>query len=388
MRKILHIADLHLGFEHRYLGERAGRRAEEALLALERIVEWVLNDAHEIGAVLIAGDLFETHDPDPRLLGRVVTTLKKIPAGGRTLVTAPGNHDEYSYPESVYRLHASSWPGLLVTNPNPARVATFKLGEADCAVYSMAYTAGLSARTLTIPEEEVRPGKQGAAYGKGSAREIRIALLHGTLDAEPTDRSFRIDTATLTASGFDYAALGHIHKPSETRIGDGLAVYPGTLNGKGFDDSGVEELVVVSFPGGAPSVERVPFPRRTIQTRQVDLGRYENQEQLIEELQREAGDNMILRLELLGPRPEGFDPEYLLGRLGNHFFHLELNDRSMEISEEEIERLEHQPTVKGLFTQLMCERIAEAAEDPNLSQRTRMALMKGLAAFESVQRGR
>lgn len=388
MRKILHIADLHLGFEHRYLGERGGRRAEEALQALERIVEWVLDDAHEIGAVLIAGDLFETHDPDPRLLGRVVTTLKKIPAGGRTLVTAPGNHDEYSYPESVYRLHASSWPGLLVTNPNPARVATFELGEVDCAVYSMAYTAGLSARTLTTPEEEARPGKQGAAYGKGSAREIRIALLHGTLDAEPTDRSYRIDTATLTASGFDYAALGHIHRPSETRIGDGLAVYPGTLNGKGLDDPGVEELVVVSFPGGTPSVERVPFPGRTIQTRQIDLGRYENQEQLIEELEREAGDNMILRLELLGPRPEGIDREHLLGRLGNHFFHLELNDRSVEISEEEIERLEHQPTVKGLFAQLMCERIAEAAEDPDLSKRTRMALMKGLAAFESVQRGR
>ncbi len=374
MRKILHIADLHLGFEHRYLGDRAGQRAEEALQTLERLVEWALDDANEVAAVLIAGDLFETHeDPDPRMTGRVISTLKRLTSGGRTLVTVPGNHDEYSYPRSIYREHAGIWPGVLVTNPQLERVATLDLDDARCAIYSMAYTAGLSPRVLpALSPSELSPG------------EIRLALLHGTLDADPNDRSYRIDSQTLIDSGFAYAALGHIHKPGQSRLGDGLAVYPGTLNGKGFDDPGVGELVLVSFPGGAAVVEEIPFPVRPIRTLAVDLSRFDTQEDLIRELERELPEGLILRLEPFGSRPEGFDPDHLIGRLRGRFFHVEVNDQSLGLSDGEIERLAEQPTIRGMFTRLLRERMQDEAQ----AEPARLALMKGLAAFDSVDRRR
>ncbi len=373
MQKILHIADLHLGFEHRYLGDRASKRAEETVQTLERIVEWALDDANEIAAVLIAGDLFETHDPQSRLTGRVITTLKKIPASGRTLVTVPGNHDEYSYSECVYRAHEDTWPGTLVTSPQPGEVARFELGTRTCAVYSMAYTAGVSPRTF--------PGLEPT---EDTAEDIRIALLHGSLDATPTDRSYRIDSHVLQKSGVTYAALGHIHKPAETRIGDGLAVYPGTPNGKGFDDPGTGELVTVAFPGGHPKVERVSFPIRAIETRPVDLHRYDSQDDLIEELEKEDAGQLVLRLELTGPRPAGFDADYVLGRLRDRFFHLEIDDASVEISSAEIERLAAQPTVKGFFVRALSEKMAAA--DAEEREVMKLALLRGLAAFENSWR--
>jgi DNA repair exonuclease SbcCD nuclease subunit len=380
MRKILHIADLHLGFAHRYLGERAAARAEEAVQTLERLVDWALDSDHEVGAVLIAGDLFETHEPDSRLLGRVLSTLKRIPAGGRALVTVPGNHDEYSYPESVYRQHVRTWPGTLVTAPTLTPAATFELDGQPVSVHSLAFTAGLSEKVLTLPPVDDASGDDA----------IRIALLHGTLDADPSDRTYRIDSATLARGDFAYAALGHIHKPAESRFGDGLAVYPGTLNGKGFDDPGTAELVLVSLPGGQAKVERLPFPTRRIDTRRIDLWRYDSQEALIGALEREAAPQAIVRFALEGFRPDDFDAGELLGRLGGSFYHLEIDDRSLEISEEEIERLEQHPTVKGLFVQLMCRRIADmrSAGDETGLAAARRALEHGLAAFEAVRRGR
>ncbi len=377
MRKILHLADLHLGFEHRYLGDRAGQRREEAGQTLERAVEWAIDDRNEVGAVLISGDLFETHDvQDTRLVGRTITTLRRITATGRTLVTVPGNHDEYSYPESVYRAHASDWPGVLVTSPLPEVVARLELGGTLCSVIAMAYTAGLS------------PDALPALPAPGTAGEIRIAALHGTLDATPTDRSYRIDSVTLTRGGIAYAALGHIHTPSEARYPGGIAVYPGTLNGKGYDDPGVSELVTVAFPGGVPHIERVSFPVRPIETRPIDLTHYNSTEALLQDLESEAHAQLILRLRPFGPRPADFDAEYLLGRLKDLVFHVELDDQSIGVPPEEIERLAEQRTIQGLFVRLMRERMAEAEEDPQTVECMRVALLKGLAAFESVRRER
>jgi len=355
-------------------------------------------------------------------LGRVLTTLKRIPQSGRTLVTVPGNHDEYSYPESVYRQQARHWPGTLVTSPTLAPAATFDLGRQPCTVYSLAFTAGLSTKTLTLPEPEGPGGPAAASAPRGlesggaateappdargadasgnssssrkapgsSSPGLRIALLHGTLDADPSDRTYRIDSATLARGGFAYAALGHIHKPGESRFGDGIALYPGTLVGKGFDDPGTAELVLISFPGGRPRIERLPFPTREIRTQAIDLGRYETQEALITALERDPAPQAIVRLVLEGFRPEDLDTGELLGRLAGSFHHLEIDDRSLEIPDEEVERLEQQPTVKGLFVQLMRGRIAEArsAGDTDTLATAQRALEHGLAAFESVHRGR
>jgi len=380
MPKLLHIADLHLGYRHSYLGERAEERAQEAPRTLERIVDWALDPAHDISAVLIAGDLFETHEPDAELLGRAIGALSRLPAAGKTLITVPGNHDEYSYPESVYRTAGARWPGVLVATPTPECVATFDLGETRCSVYALAYTAGLSARVLPRLEAATPP-----ATDRPPARHhARVALLHGTLDTDPADRSYRIDSATLAEAGIAYAALGHIHKPRESRIKTGWAVYPGTLAGKGFDDPGVDYLVAVDFPGGVPQIEHVRFPTRRIATRTLDLDRYDDFALVIADLRGWEDPELILRLEVVGSRPPGFDAARLRGEMARCFHHLDVDDLSVGIAPAEMDALARQPTVKGLFVQLLRQQLSEASEagDEDRARMLSVALRKGIAAFE------
>lgn len=390
MKRILHIGDLHLGFAHRYLGDRAAKRAEEAVRTLERVVEWVLDDAHEVAGVLIAGDLFERHDPEQALAARVHTILQKIPGGGRVLVTIPGNHDEFSYPDSVFRKRADSWPGFLATSPTPERVTTIDLGDIEVEIYGMAYTAGISRRRLEPFGAEMSTEVPTAATNHASSptQRARIALLHGTLDTDPSDRSFRIDRQTLIESGISYAALGHIHKPEERPMGDGLAIYPGTLIGKGFDDPGVDHLTLISFPHGRPAVERVPFVVRRIENRTLDLSEFGEQAALAKAAESGVDPDLILRLELQGEQPPDYDRDDLLGRLQANCFHVVLDDQSIAINEAELSSIATQPTLRGLFVRKIREQMASAGGDTETLTRLRLALRKGLAAFRGSGAGR
>ena len=92
--KILHTADWHLGKRlqdfHRY---------EEQVAVLNEIVQ--IADEHQIDLVLVAGDLFDTFNPDPKAEDLLYSTLKRLSNGGRRAVVAiAGNHD------NPYRLEA------------------------------------------------------------------------------------------------------------------------------------------------------------------------------------------------------------------------------------------------------------------------------------------
>ena len=140
MLKFLHLADLHLGWEPRFLGERAAGWQQERDSILAAVVDYALAPGSGIGLVLIVGDLFDCHNPSQALVNEVMLQLKRLVDQGLQVVTVPGNHDEISYPDSVYRQQANTWPGILVRNPHPAHVATFNVNGETCHLYSLAYT--------------------------------------------------------------------------------------------------------------------------------------------------------------------------------------------------------------------------------------------------------
>lgn len=97
----------------RAAGPRGRGAARDSLL--ERAVDYACDPAHGIDLVILAGDLFETHQPDAALTGRVIAALERLPM---PLLTTPGNHDEITYAQSVYR--RARWPGILVTRATPS----------------------------------------------------------------------------------------------------------------------------------------------------------------------------------------------------------------------------------------------------------------------------
>src|SRR5690606_42061096 len=51
---------------------------------------------------------------------------------------------------------------------------------------------------------------------------VHLAVFHGSLDWDAGDRSLPLMSPALAAAGYDYIALGHIHRPGEKKVGPGL----------------------------------------------------------------------------------------------------------------------------------------------------------------------
>lgn len=365
--KILHLADLHLGDGHDYLGARAPERRREADDVLRRVVDWALRPASEIGGVILAGDLFDHHSPALPLIEAVLTDLGRLLAAGIRVLTVPGNHDELSYVDSVYRRFGDRWPDTLVTQPSLGRVASWTLGATSIDLYSMAFVQGRS-----------RAPFEACAIEPGTAK--RIAVLHGSLDVEWSDRSIPLRSAALAEHGFAYVALGHIHKPRDLRLGTGWACYPGRIEGAGFDDPGGAGLVVIDTSAAELRPLRLEFPSRTIDSVSLDLSGITNEAELVTRLEHEVGRDAgrILRLVLEGAPGCDVDATTLTGKLTGRSFHIEFDDsRLLNI---DLQSGASESTIRGTFLRRMHARI-ESATSEEERRRAELALRFGAAAF-------
>jgi hypothetical protein len=115
------------------------------------------------------------------------------------------------------------------------------------------------------PTSVASPTWRRARSALPRAREAgyHVFLAHGTLVHDGAsgaldDRSLPLPRAALGAAGYDYVALGHVHRRSEQRLGTSLAVYPGCVGGKGFDDPGSDAWTLVDALPQRTKVERGP----------------------------------------------------------------------------------------------------------------------------------
>lgn len=364
MIRMLHLADLHLGWEPPWEAIASERRLErDRRLALA--VDWALEN--RIDVVVIAGDLFETHRPSAGLVREVVSQLARLVQNDVGLVTVPGNHDEISYHDSVYRTAASEWPGVLVQAPHLCRAATIRTRGGDVHVDSLAYTAGIT-----------RTAEPLARFPKGDEPGVHIVALHGSLDWNTNDRSLPIDRRAIMGAGYHYAALGHIHRHQTTR-GRFPVVYAGMVEGKGFDDPGTGAYTVVTVSESESRIEQVDAKARRVMTLEEDAGAFGSLEALADTLARRLSPDDIVRLRILGSPAYPVDAPWLTSRLGAAGRFACVDDRTDGAPLHALASIAAEPTLRGLFAARMLKRAEEA--DGREAQIARRALTLGLAAL-------
>ncbi|WPD19790.1 DNA repair exonuclease [Thermaerobacter composti] len=372
MFRILHLADLHLGWEPAFMPPaRAAERRQRRDRLLERAVDYALDPEHRVALVVIAGDLFETHRPEAALVTAVVGQLRRLEAAGIPVVTVPGNHDEITYHDSVYRLYGSSWPGVLVRNALPDRVATLTVAGTPVHLYGLAYTGGITPAGVPL-----------ADFPRADEPGLHVAVFHGTLGRWGGDRSLPLDREGLRRAGYDYVALGHIHQAHEEWLGPTLAAYAGAVEGKGFDDPGTGAWTLVEVePGrGVVGLRREPVEVQPVVTVTVDAGRFPSVERLRSHLEDVAPPDAILRVRLEGVPAFPVDAEALAVALGHRFFHLEIEDATDPVSPEQLAAWAAEPTILGLFVKRLLGEI-DAAADPRRRQVAERALRVGVRAL-------
>ena len=198
--RFVHLADVHLGASPDSDKEWAAGRAEEIWQSFYRVLDWC--GMEQIDLLLIAGDLFH-RQPLVRELKELNYRFSRL--SGTKVVLIAGNHDSIG-PNSAYA--GFPWSDNVVMLDNSEMDSVY-LEDLNTEVYGFSY------HTRDIYEarcDSVRPGVE---------ERINILLAHGG-----DERDVPMDRKRMVQAGFDYIALGHIHKPE--MMGERMA-YCGSL---------------------------------------------------------------------------------------------------------------------------------------------------------------
>ena len=374
MPRLLHLADLHLGWVPRDLpASVAAARCAARDVLLDEAVALALSE--RVHAVVIVGDLFETFDPPADLVRAARTALERLVAAGIKVVTLPGNHDELTYGASVYRREAGRWPGVLVREPMPAHVVSLALADETLHVHGLAFVGGVTDVANVLASLPAR--SQGGAH----LFMAHGTLVHGVANAGE-ERSLPLPRSTLASAGYDYVALGHVHQASAHHLGSSLAVYPGCVGGKGFDDPGSAAWTLVEItPGGARTWQR-PLQGQAVRDLRLDVSDCDDEAAVIEALGALVagfpGD--VVRVRLGGALPAVLDADELAARCLGDAAYLRVEDRTTDVSAALLDAWSASPTVRGDFVRRLRDRL-ETSDDEAERARLVRALRFGLDAL-------
>jgi len=367
--RMLHLADLHLGYEPAFLDdEKSKMRQRERDALLKRAVDYAIDPANAIDMVVIVGDLFETHKPEGALVQEVIRQIGRLQMAGLFVVTVPGNHDEISYHTSVYREKRNAWPGVLVGNPMPELVASTEVRGIPIRFYSMAYTAGLT--NVQALGSVPRSAESG----------LHIAAFHGSLDWDAGDRSLPLRSQDLAKAGYSYIALGHIHRYAEMRAGRTPAIYPGAVEGKSLSDPGVGHFTIVEFEKDKVNLKKHPVAVRQYRSEELDISVVGGEEDLLELCRKKRDPEALVEMVLTGTPSFFVDTLRLESVLCKEFFYLKFKDNTSVMTPQMVARYAGEHTVRGEFVRRLAARM-DSAQDERERRMLKMALLRGLAAF-------
>lgn len=217
--KIIHTSDWHFGKVY-----SVGRDYEEdQRFFIDRLCEWIRRKGVE--AVLCSGDIYDS----ARVKGEAIQLFSEVATRlcrdmKVTFIVIAGNHDSpfrlssYSDLLKVSKLYIT---GRIESDPEP-----ILLDQGRVAVYSAPYFERSDViRLFPERQEEIKTAADGARIyfdhirERMSADRRNIVLSHSHVTGSrlsESDRAARIGHASAIPmdvfEGFDYVALGHIHK--------------------------------------------------------------------------------------------------------------------------------------------------------------------------------
>lgn len=294
--RLLHFSDLHLGVEnYGSLDARTGlsTRVLDFLNVFDQIVERAISGGFD--AVLFSGDAFKNRDPSPTLQREFARRIQRLAAGNIPIVIVIGNHDlpnviTRATPVEIYQILAI--PGVYVCRSIERIDIQTKSGTLQ--VVALPWVT----RSLLLSAEQYRDmgdidlDREMAALVAQSVQSLQeqlsaqlpavlvahVSLQGATLGFEQSimlGRDVTVGLDDLQARGFDYIALGHIHKHQQLGTAP-PAMYAGSPEridfGEEHEVKGYVEVTIATNERGERVVtpEFVPLATRPFRTIRVD----------------------------------------------------------------------------------------------------------------------
>ncbi|MBE6702400.1 MAG: DNA repair exonuclease [Ruminococcaceae bacterium] len=362
MLKFLHAADLHLCDHMALFTPRvAAKRRERHFAALEMLFADALAQGAQM--ILLAGDVFDTPCPDRSGVARFFGILKELPV---PVVIAPGNHD--------YLCEGGAWLERLPENVylfDRPTLGCFDFPTLGAAIYGYAFVSEHMKAPKLCAAKDLIPGR------------VSILLAHGDL-LSPLSAYAPIGGGQLEVSGFSYAAMGHIHKPMSARkYGRTTAAYSGFFAGRGFDEIGAGQALMVQIEGEDVRTTVLASAADRFEMAELDCTGAITGEEICARLrhflaERSFPEQTALRICLVGAVGLSCVVESAaLAVLGERFALFEVRDETVPIFDGAY--LEKDPTLRGAFYRALLPRLTAA--DTETRTLAAEALRLGFAAL-------
>ena len=253
----MHAADLHLDSPFKGIRETEPQVADilrrATFDAYEHLIQLCIDRG--VDALLVAGDIFDGADRSLAAQIQFVRGLERLNDAGIRAFICHGNHDpldgwgaRLKMPASVHQFgkHAEAVP----VDPQSST------GPVVCGIsYATREIRDSLLTRFPVPE----PGR------------VTIGVLHANVGTSTGHEGYAPCTvAELTATGYDYWALGHVHTRAILRDASPMVVYPGNTQGRHPNERGPRGVYLVEVDDhGAMSSEFVATD--SVRWEQVEL---------------------------------------------------------------------------------------------------------------------
>jgi len=329
--KFVHIADIHFDIPFSTLRSTVQAGEERRLdqrEAFKKVIKYIKEN--QIPYLFIAGDLYENELVRESTIQYINNLFEEIPT--TKIFIAPGNHDPY-IKNSYYETY--NWsnnviilkPGNQVYEESEFYLYGYGFGDFHC-------------NDSKIHEIKIK-----------NREKINILLTHANLDGSKAgeEEYNPLPRRILKEKGFDYIALGHIHKTNYQEETDNI-FYPGSLISLGFDEIGEHGMIVGEIQKNGINAEIkyefIPVDNRKFEEIIIDITDKFDIETIIETINEIPENKNYIKIILTGKRSFEID----LAKIRKNI----KNSRILKIKDEtklqiDLEKEKNDYTLKGLF---------------------------------------
>lgn len=319
--KFVHIADVHLDIPFKTISDRAGlgiKRRLEQREALKNVIEFIKTNSIEY--LFISGDLYEQEYIRESTIRFLNDLFKEI--SNTKIYISPGNHDPY-IKNSYYMTYNWSDNVKIFTD------SVEKVENDDANIY------GFGFNNFEMNENQIDNIRIE------DKSKINILVVHGDIN-ESKYNPMKLEI--LKSKGFDYVALGHIHKRDDYNN----IVYPGSLISLGFDELGMHGMMVGEIIDKKVYKKFIPIDKREFIVRNIDVSNIQSEEELVENINNINDDSNLYEICLVGYR--NFHINIDINLLKNNIIKIKDNTNI------KIDLKENDYTLKGLFIKKLNEK--------------------------------
>lgn len=346
--KFVHIADMHFDTPFHMLSDRANlgevRRLDQRK-AFKKMIEYIKEN--EISYLFIAGDLYDHEYIRQSTIDYINDGFKQIL--NTKIYISPGNHDPYLKNSYYAKYHWSENVKIFTSQIEKVEMEEFDL-------------YGYGFEDFYLKESKIEEIKIE------NKQKQNILITHASLDGGYDDQRVynTISSSKLKQLGFDYVALGHIHKRNLTNDNRTI-IYPGSPVSLGFDELGTHGMIVGNIEKEKIEIEFVKLDEKEFKEIEMDITNINEPEELLEKIEElELNEKDLYKIILKGNRNFEINTYKLYKQIERRSI-IKLKDKT-KIGYD-LNKIANHSTLKGIFAKEMRNKLEEGNIEKELLEK-------------------